>query len=104
VSRIISEIFFCQELVGVWGFDFGEDEELRFKRGKELRRVQSHIRLQSIVGTIQKGYAFIEAFFLGGAYASENRMVDAILENFSFSSKIVLADALYFTNSLYQRQ
>ena len=87
-------------IIDATGFGFGEDKELRFKRGEELRRVQSHIRLQSIVGITQNGYVFIDAFFIGQAYASENRMLRAILENFSFSSKIVLADALYSTNSL----
>ena len=87
-------------IIDATGFGFGKNEELRFKRGKELRAVQSHIRLQSIVGITQNGYAFIEAFFLGRAYASENKMLSAILESFSFSAKIVLADALYSTNSL----
>jgi hypothetical protein len=33
-------------------------------RGKELRKVKSHIRLEAIVGVTDNNYVFIDGFYL----------------------------------------
>ena len=87
-------------IIDATGFGFGDSVKLTMARGKKLREVSSHIRLESIVSVTENSYTFIDAFYIDKAYASEHKMLAQILSNFSFASKIVLADALYSTSSL----
>ena len=69
-------------------------------RGKDLRKVKSHIRLETIVSVTENNYTFIDGFYLDKAYSGENKMLFKLLQNYSFSSKFVFADALYSTSKL----
>jgi len=87
-------------LIDATGFAFDDSFHLKMVRGKELRKVKSHIRLESIVAITNNNYSFVDGFYLDKAYSNENKMLFSLLENFSFSSKIVIADALYSTTKL----
>ena len=58
------------------------------------------IRLETIVCVTENNYTFIDGFYLDKAYSSENKMLFNLLQNYSFSSKFVFADALYSTSKL----
>ena len=87
-------------IIDATGFGFDDSFNLKMLRGKELRKVKSHIRLEAIVCVSENSYTFINGFYLDKAYSNENKMLFKLLENYSFSSKFVLADALYSTNKL----
>ena len=87
-------------LIDATGFGFDESFKLKMLRGKELRKVKSHIRLEAIVCVSENNYTFIDGFYLDKAYSNENKMLFKLLQNYSFSSKFVLADALYSTTTL----
>jgi hypothetical protein len=84
-------------LIDATGFGFDESYKLKMLRGKELRKVKSHIRLEAIVEVTDNNYVFIDGFYLDKAYSNENKMLFELLKNYSFSSKFVIADALYST-------
>jgi len=87
-------------LIDATGFGFDESFNLTMLRGKELRKVKSHIRLEAIVCVSENNYTFIDGFYLDKAYSNENKMLFNLLNNYSFSSKFVIADALYSTSKL----
>ena len=87
-------------LIDATGFGFDESFNLKMLRGKDLRKVKSHIRLETIVSVTENNYTFIDGFYLDKAYSSENKMLFNLLQNYSFSSKFVFADALYSTSKL----
>ena len=87
-------------LIDATGFGFDESFNLKMLRGKDLRKVKSHIRLETIVSVTENNYTFIDGFYLDKAYSSENKMLFKLLQNYSFSSKFVFADALYSTSKL----
>ena len=87
-------------IIDATGFGFDESFNLKMLRGEELRKIKSHIRLEAIVGVSERNYTFIDGFYLDKAYSNENKMLFELLKNYSFSSKFVLADALYSTNKL----
>jgi len=87
-------------LIDATGFGFDESFNLTMLRGKELREVKSHIRLEAIVCVSENNYTFIDGFYLDKAYSNENKMLFNLLNNYSFSSKFVIADALYSTSKL----
>ena len=87
-------------IIDATGFGFDESFNLKMLRGKELRKVKSHIRLEAIVCVSESNYTFVDGFYLDKAYSNENKMLFELLKNYSFSSKFVLADALYSTTKL----
>jgi len=87
-------------IIDATGFGFDESFNLKMLRGKELREVKSHIRLEAIVCVSENNYTFIDGFYLDKAYSNENKMLFELLKNYYFSSKFVLADALYSTSKL----
>jgi len=58
-------------LIDATGFGFDESFNLTLLRGKELREVKSHIRLEAIVCVSENNYAFIDRFYLDKAYSNE---------------------------------
>jgi hypothetical protein len=87
-------------LIDATGFGFDDSFNLKMLRGKELRKVKSHIRLEAIVCVTENNWTFIDGFYLDKAYSNENKMLFNLLQNYSFSSKFVFADALYSTSQL----
>jgi hypothetical protein len=84
-------------LIDATGFGYDDSFKLKMLRGKELRKVKSHIRLEAIVSVTNKNYTFIDGFYLDKAYSNENKMLFNLLKNYNFSSKYIMADALYST-------
>ena len=78
------------------GFGYGQKRELRFKRGSEIRKVSSHVKVE-LIAAKEKGRkeTFILSVNMGKAYSDERKLLMDILRERRIKADLVLADALY---------
>jgi Transposase DDE domain. len=62
------------------GFGFGDKYNLNWKRGTQIRTVQSHVRLEAIIAVDENKLKIITAVETGGPYESEIEMLRKALK------------------------
>ena len=76
------------------GFGYAETYHLRWKRGKELRQVSSHVKTEVLVGVV-KGKAVVVNVNTGRSYSDENRLLMPMLESLGVRARYFVGDAYY---------
>ncbi len=71
---------FCRYIADATGFGFGDKYNLNWKRGTQVRTVQSHVRLEVIMAVDENKRKIITAVETGGPYESEIEMLRKALK------------------------
>ena len=76
------------------GFGYAETYYLRWKRGKELRQVSSHVKTEVLVGVV-RGKAVVVDVNAGRSYSDENKLLMPMLERVGVRARYFVGDAYY---------
>lgn len=84
------------ELMVVDGTGFGYDDKqrLNWMRGKKMREVSSHVKVEVIVGK-KKKEAILVGVRAGHAYSDERKLLLELMEKTGVKARCVIGDALY---------
>ncbi|GAB6072406.1 IS5-like element ISAae1 family transposase [Venenivibrio stagnispumantis] len=101
VERIAKDImkemknkeFYCVIADGT-GFGYADTYKLSWKRGKELRKVKSHVKTEILIGIV-KGIKVVIGVNTGKAYSDECKLLTPMLDNIVFGARYFLGDAYY---------
>ena len=85
------------ELMIVDGTGFGYDnkQKLNWMRGKKIREVSSHVKVELVVGKIGNGKDVILGASMGKAYSDERKLLEKMIGKVKVKSRYILGDALY---------
>jgi len=93
IERLQAKEFHCLIADGT-GFGYAQAYELKWKKGKELRNVKSHVKTEVLIGTL-RGKAVVVGVNTGKPYADENTLLRSMLKELSFRARYFLGDAYY---------
>ena len=77
------------------GFGYNDKRKLNWMRGKKIREVSSHVKVELVVGRIVKGKDVIFGVAMGRAYSDERKLLEGMIGKVKTRSKYMLGDALY---------
>ena len=77
------------------GFGYNEKRKLNWMRGKKIREVSSHVKVELVVGKMGNGKEVIFGVEMGRAYSDERKLLEGMIGKVKARSKYILGDALY---------
>lgn len=72
------------------GFSFNEVYPLKFYRGRETRRVKSHVRLVTVIGVLEDNKRVVLGEAAGKAYSSEIKLLKEALKSLPYEEMDVI--------------
>jgi len=93
MKEIKNKEFYCIIADGT-GFGYADTYKLSWKRGKELRKVKSHVKTEILIGIV-KGIKVVIGVNTGKAYSDECKLLTPMLDNIVFRARYFLGDAYY---------
>ncbi|GAB6072936.1 hypothetical protein JCM14244_13130 [Venenivibrio stagnispumantis] len=92
-KEVKNKEFYCIIADGT-GFGYADTYKLSWKRGKELRKVKSHVKTEILIGIV-KGIKVVIGVNTGKAYSDECKLLTPMLDNIVFGARYFLGDAYY---------
>ncbi|AAC07367.1 IS5-like element ISAae1 family transposase [Aquifex aeolicus] len=93
MEKLQAKEFYCLIADGT-GFGYAQAYELKWKKGKELRNVKSHVKTEVLVGVV-RNKAIVVDINTGKSYADENMLLRSMLKELGFRARYFLGDAYY---------
>ena len=77
------------------GFGYNDKRKLNWMRGKKIREVSSHVKVELVVGRMGNRKEVIFGVEMGRAYSDERKLLEGMIGKVEARSKYILGDALY---------
>jgi len=77
------------------GFGYNDKRKLNWMRGKKIREVSSHVKVELVVGRMGNGKDVIFGVAMGRVYSDERKLLEGMIGKVKARSKYILGDALY---------
>ena len=77
------------------GFGYNDKRKLNWMRGKKIREVSSHVKVELVVGRMVNGKDVILGVAMGRVYSDERKLLEGMIGKVKARSKYMLGDALY---------
>jgi len=77
------------------GFGYDDKQRLNWMRGKKVREVSSHVRVEMMVGRIKGKRDVIIGVEMGKAYTDERKLLKEMMKGIKVKGRYILGDALY---------